>query len=274
MLWLVLALSATCGSAYRAVLASCEREIPGYVLNLDRRADRLKKLGQTLAEQAPWLAAATCRVAGVDGRRMTEETTVPPALIQAEVLHSAVTNTAITIGGPLTKGATALIFGHGLMWEHFLQQDFEVGIFMEDDVTEVHPGLEKFLCDLVDRSDWDVVQLQYGDGTLVKEQDLTLEHRSGWNTGMYLLTKSAARQLLQRQFPIGHFCSSQIDDPGCPIRSLRNFVSQPAAAMQTGSRADSDVQILGAFLQTAKLRDCPSLAVSKMHRPELHSPFA
>ena len=31
MLWLVLALSATCGSAYRAVLASCEREIPGYV---------------------------------------------------------------------------------------------------------------------------------------------------------------------------------------------------------------------------------------------------
>lgn len=51
--------------------------------------DTLRKLGQTLAEQAPWLAAATCRVAGVDGRRMTEETTVPPALIQvgAEGCH-------------------------------------------------------------------------------------------------------------------------------------------------------------------------------------------
>ena len=36
--------------------------------------------------------------------------------------------------------ATALIFGHGLMWEHFLQQDFEVGIFMEDDVTEAQDG--------------------------------------------------------------------------------------------------------------------------------------
>ena len=51
---------------------------------------------------------------------------------------------------------------------------------------QVHPGLEKFLCDLVDRSDWDVVQLQYGDGTLVKDS-------GDWGHGFWARTGPGCR---------------------------------------------------------------------------------
>eukprot|EP00439_Symbiodinium_sp_Y106_P063774 s375_g9.t3 len=251
--------------------------IPAFVLNLDRRADRLQNISRALHQQAPWLFPRTCRVSAPNGRAFGEhlkESLVPEWLWRLALERDR--KQMATLGGPLTKGAVALIVGHARMWEHLVQSKAPWGIFMEDDLMFFHPGLEALFGHLGNSQlpapgkDWDYLQIQGGDCPQQSRPPLHILAGTGYNTGMYILTIEAAKRAIQAHFPM---VNEQLDNPENFLRSqCRGHRVCPAAAQQHGSLVDSDVQIppKAAILnEEPVIPDCPMLTKSEMLQRKL-----
>lgn len=262
----------------------CEEltKLPVFVLNLQRRSDRLSKLSHFLSKKAPWLLQRSCRVEAPDGSRLNESGDVlglaTEAMAQAAIERSHSGTQSLLLY--MTQGALALIFGHGRIWEHILQQDFPYAIVMEDDISELHPGLGSFLCDAMKGNvSWDLIQLQHWrpgkenrglESQFQPSKPLELKPGTGYNTGMYMITKEAASKMLDYQFPLGFAGKTlQIDHDNSPLRSkLKGFHSEGRAASQ--SSEDTDVQIVSLLQANETLiKDCPPLDPSQMKLAEL-----
>jgi len=263
----------------------CEvlKDMPSLVLSLDRRSDRLRRISRVLAESLP--SIRTCRVRAIDAKDWTNTTLLNSQLVQDRTWQKTLANHEATKGVALTKGAVALTFGHALMWEHLLSQSFPFGLLMEDDVDQIHPELESFLCELATNAtapdwepEWDLIQLQYENhGVWTPQKPLQLKTgKHKYCMGMYLLTRAGAEILLEKQFPMGEYCDLQLDSKHCPVDSaIRGYYTKPVAATQPGSAVDTDVQQSGAsLLATTVLPDCPPLAEELLRRPELLHPTA
>ena len=133
---------------------------------------------------------------------------------------------------------------------------------------------------------WELIQLQHfipdpGSSDSLESQfmpskPLELKPGTGYNTGMYLITKEAASKVLDYQFPLGEGGRIvQFDDKWMPLRSrLKAFHTHGAAASQKGSYSgDSDVQMpipsLAQSRDESLIEDCPPLNESEMKLPEL-----
>ena len=267
--------------AARSVVDVDLSSIPAFVLNLDRRTDRLGNFSQMLYKQAPWLQKMTCRVAAPDGNSFGDH--LKESLIQRPFWQSAIfrdQNQINTLGGPLTKGGVALTMGHAIMWEHLLQTQAPWGIFMEDDLMYVHPDLGSLLQKLGDSlpapgQDWDFLQLQGGEclsSSFLHPMHIVIG--TGYNLGMYILTREGAQNAIEAVFPM---MGGQLDNPEGFLRSqCRAHQVCPVPAAQGGALKDTDVQILSSkkveFLQEALIPDCPFLDVGQMRKPDLISP--
>ncbi|CAE7519715.1 colgalt1 [Symbiodinium pilosum] len=254
--------------------------IPAFVLNLDRRTDRLANFSQTLYEQAPWLQKITCRVAAPDGKAFGDhlkESLIPRPFWQSAAFRDQ--NEIHTFGGTLTKGGVALTIGHAIMWEHLLQTQVPWGIFMEDDLMYVHPDLGSLLQKLGNSlpapgHDWDFLQIQGGEcPSSSLSTPLHIVNRAGYNTGMYILTREGAQNAIEAVFPM---MSGQLDNPEGFLRSrCRPHQVCPVPAMQRGPLKDTDVQIISKpvkLLEEPLIPDCPLLEVGQMLKPDLISP--
>eukprot|EP00747_Dinoflagellata_sp_TGD_P162348 gnl/TRDRNA2_/TRDRNA2_179837_c0_seq1.p1 gnl/TRDRNA2_/TRDRNA2_179837_c0~~gnl/TRDRNA2_/TRDRNA2_179837_c0_seq1.p1 ORF type:complete len:379 (-),score=68.68 gnl/TRDRNA2_/TRDRNA2_179837_c0_seq1:45-1067(-) len=258
--------------------------VRAFVMNLDRRKDRMEKLERVFSEQAPWMTKLTCRVSAPDGNAFPDR--LNPRLI-AEDAWAAVRNRTDhrvhTKGRRLTKGAVGLMMGHARVWEQVVHSNASWGLVMEDDITKLHKGLDDFLCGLLpkeaeaarsDSQTWEYLQLQ---GSEMKVRDIPLkviEGTSG-NTGMYLITRDAAVKALNAVFPVTRR-TAQLDAHRSFLRKgLRAYRTKHGAAEQTGSTTDSDVQIL---LQTGsishdladhQIADCDPVPEGSMVLPAL-----
>ena len=227
--------------------------IPAFVLNLERRKDRLGNFSRVLYEQAPWLHKITCRVAAHDGKAFGDR--LKKSLIPDTVWQSAVSRDKYqnrTVGGSLTKGGVALIMGHAIMWEHLLQTQAPWGIFMEDDLTYIHPDLGSLLEKLgkslpAPGHDWDRLQIQ-GEGQGLDcpnyslQAPLHIRNGSGPTSGMYIITREAARSALEAYFPMQ---GGQLDNTHSFLRSqCRGHHICPIPARQPGSYKDTSTAVV------------------------------
>ena len=237
--------------------------IPAFVLNLERRKDRLGNFSWVLYEQAPWLHKITCRVAAHDGKAFGDR--LKESLILDAVWKSAVSRDKHqnrTVGFVLTKGAVALTMGHAIMWEHLLQTQAPWGIFMEDDLTYIHPDLGSLLEKLgkslpAPGHDWDLLQIQ-GEACPNSSLPLHIRNGTGYTAGMYIITREGARRALESHFPMH---GGQLDNAdGFLRKQCRGHHVCPIPVRQLGSRKDTDVQILtkaANFLEEPLIPDCP-----------------
>ena len=244
--------------------------IPAFVLNLERRKDRLGNFSRVLYEQAPWLHKITCRVAAHDGKAFGDrlkESLIPDTIWQSAVSRDKYQNR--TVGGSLTKGGVALIMGHAIMWEHLLQTQAPWGIFMEDDLTYIHPDLGSLLEKLgkslpAPGHDWDRLQIQ-GEGQGLDcpnyslQAPLHIRNGSGPTSGMYIITREAARSALEAYFPIQ---GGQLDNTHSFLRSqCRGHHICPIPARQPGSYKDtryrgSSLFLFFVFISGAPYQNC------------------
>ncbi|CAE7949216.1 unnamed protein product [Symbiodinium sp. KB8] len=240
------------------------------------------RVEEKLRRRAPWLFQRTCRVSAPNGLAFGEH--LKESLVPEWIWHLALERDRQhmpTLGGPLTKGAVALIVGHARMWEHLLRSKAPWGIFMEDDLMFFHPGLETLFGQLGNSQlpapgkDWDYLQIQGGDCPQQSRPPLHILAGTGYNTGMYILTIEAAKRAIQAHFPM---VNEQLDNPENFLRSqCRGHRVCPAAAQQHGSLVDSDVQIppkAAIFKEEPVIPDCPVLAKGEMLLPDLLDPEA
>mmetsp|Transcript_57490 Transcript_57490/g.168328 ORF Transcript_57490/g.168328 Transcript_57490/m.168328 type:complete len:312 (+) Transcript_57490:50-985(+) len=274
--WTVAALKFQSG--FRESESSCpELEgMPVYVLNLDRRRERLQRQIDVIESEAPWLMSHTCRIAAPDGSRMTR---AHPRLVNKDAWLAAAEraqNHTRVSPHELTPGSIALIIGHGLIWEHIRQQNFSFGIVIEDDITHFHPFLERFLCKLAQKPiDWDYLQIQRGRKTF-DMLPLRKVSDTGPNTGMYAITRETAARALEYHFPIRKL-QQQLDSPEEFLRKkTRAFSVFPPGASQRSSKIETDTQLYRMMERSTRttrttMRNCSKLADKDMLLPALLS---
>eukprot|EP00930_Biecheleria_cincta_P002344 TRINITY_DN103356_c0_g1_i1.p1 TRINITY_DN103356_c0_g1~~TRINITY_DN103356_c0_g1_i1.p1 ORF type:complete len:361 (+),score=55.01 TRINITY_DN103356_c0_g1_i1:121-1083(+) len=252
----------------------CEelRGLPVFVLNLDRRTDRLAKFTDVLQREAPWLLRQTCRVSAPDGNAMKEA----PSLVEAAAWTKAkerVEKNIKTLGGDLTPGSAALILGHALCWEHIRQHNnFSFGIVFEDDITHLHPDIGELLCrelHMTEKRGWDYLQISHGD---VRDSDeLAVVEGSDYTTAMYAISQDAAGQALKSYLPVRSH-QQQLDSPNQFLRTSKAFKVMPSGASQVGSSSDTDTQIpegSASLMESTEIPDCAPLDSARMLQPGL-----
>jgi glycosyl transferase family 25 len=159
-----------------------------YVINLDRRKDRL----EFMLKQAEARSFTFERIAAVDG-------TAPDLLARAENLRPGFQ------GMQISSTELACFESHRKAWEAFLETGESYGLIMEDDVV-VSPEFADFLNDSWIPEDADFVRLE----TFLRLTNFDLRpvsvtagrrlHRlrsSIWGAGAYVLSRQVAERLLE-----------------------------------------------------------------------------
>lgn len=225
--------------------------LPAFVINLDRRPDRLERIGEHLAERGVTFE----RIAACDARSVAEE-----QIARVVATHGPL--------GQLGQGDRACTVSHTLAWEQFLKSSASHGLFLEDDIY-----LAGDLMQIVANADWiptetHAVKLEkYGDGA----SRLLLGPKIGQTPsgralhpmcsrhvggGAYILSRAGARAALdwrgRIRVPVDHFL---FNDTVSPLRRmLRPAIVVPAMATQRAYDYNSDIAALGKAVRPRGLR--------------------
>jgi hypothetical protein len=210
-----------------------------FVLNLDRRQDRLASLSERLVEKAPWICRRICRVSAVDGSALPDE--LDTRYVSPEEWNLAKKRTLERkLGNPgknLTKGGVGLNLGHALMWEAMLARNLDFAIFMEDDIDIfVNGTILNHTINGFPAANVEYGQMEAGNGFPRSEtgewQDGVVSH-----LGLYALTREGARRALEGSFPMTY----QLDWDSAFLRS--NLTGKNAIIGVQAKGGPSDVQI-------------------------------
>lgn len=217
-------------------------QIPVYVINLDRRPDRLARIAAHLEDRGvTFMRQSACDAASV-----------PEGEI-AKIIHAH---------GPLGQlglGDRACTISHTLAWQAFLETDARHALFLEDDIF-----LSQDLAATLTSDDWippscHAVKLEkFNAGTsrllLAPEigqtptgralHPMRSRHVGG---GAYILSREGARLALSHRgryrVPIDHFL---FNDTVSPIRrAIAPAIVVPAMATQRAYAYESDIAPLG-----------------------------
>ena len=246
-----------------------ESPYPFVMVNLDRRIDRLQKMETTLPQ---WVCAKTCRVSATDKNHFPR-----PHYISEEAWSNA---SARAKGRKkkvspkkssflLTPGAIALIESSRRVWEQIIFENATT-IIVEDDIQVDNPQqLKDALSILHERTDWEMVFLQWSGGWWSKgRRSPRMVQGCMKNTGMYALTPAAALKLRDALEKGTWNASIQLDGGYHGYRGIfrsvlgeeKIFHFQPAVAFQhntTGANS-SDIQIIHTGSSTCKINACES----------------
>eukprot|EP00931_Biecheleriopsis_adriatica_P098709 TRINITY_DN7278_c0_g1_i1.p1 TRINITY_DN7278_c0_g1~~TRINITY_DN7278_c0_g1_i1.p1 ORF type:complete len:679 (+),score=92.26 TRINITY_DN7278_c0_g1_i1:118-2154(+) len=255
--------------------------VPIYILNLNRRADRLGNLNKLL--NGTWLGQQACRVPAVDAHDFGSR--LDSSLVR-EDLWSAVRQAPGKIvdeqgSGRLvetsvlqTPGSIALRMGHALMWEHALQQNASFAVLMEDNVNWLHPKFNEVMCDIARGQEptngWELIQLQTysGQDAFATNQPEVLKS-TDYDLGMYVISREAASKALRKAFPVDTH-SLRLDVPQGILRgSLEGYRVHPPVANAPNSKYGTDVQDLKLMQPVNPIPDCQALDATAMLYPQL-----
>lgn len=214
-----------------------------YVINLDRRADRLSRMRRALATQ-PQLCQSACRLEAVDGQQLSYP---GPRVISAHVWAKAEERSSqpkeLVLGGHQTRGSVALQMSHAEAWQHLADSGDPWAFIMEDDAVHFRDNAGDALCKLASGKlgfHWDWVKLS-NMHDLDSEAPPRLVPGSDYGTAMYAIKRSAAIKLLEGNFPMQDL---QLDSKRSFMRhKLKTKVMEPGVVWAPRSTVDTDVQI-------------------------------
>jgi len=267
-------------SAGNAHARRCEKlaSVPVYVLNLDRRPDRLATISRTFNESAsPWLYQQACRVSALDGHALGHRANSD--VITQDALDASFHARS---GGMLSGPIVSVTIGHARAWEYVARQSSPWAIVMEDDIWWLHPGLDDFLCTFEEKlrdEKWKKINIEPCGPP---DQDhpagvdpLQLVKNYSWSMSMYIISKEAAREAVEHTFPIDR-THRVIDHPvAVQKRGWWNyeFYTNPRGALQKGRLHDTDISMKPTGdLNGHPIKDCAALEPANMIRPGLLQP--
>lgn len=175
-----------------------------YIINLDRSKDRYKNIEPLIKKlQLPYQ-----RFEAVDGSQLTKEyldTIVDFKAYQKYMGHMP------------RNGTIGCSLSHIRLWEEFLKTDYEYAFIFEDDVCFNPEQLKCVMEDVIKHHQlWDICSFELlHKGLPVSIKSLVTGYRLSTylveitHTGCYIISRKAARQLLERalpiQIPIDHY---------------------------------------------------------------------
>ena len=180
------------------------KQCPTYVINLDRRQDRLK----TFQEKYSNIFSGFLRVSAIDGK--TQDFTKYLKLFDISKKSNRIKNPYKN--HQFKKGVLGCSLSHYLLWTLMTQQENEsemsYKLVLEDDIELCDNFIEKYneLLKVLDKDDkWDVVYLGFTDykntnDTMINNQLIKFskdKRLHGGGTFAYLIRKRGARKLVE-----------------------------------------------------------------------------
>jgi len=199
----------------------------------------------------------------VDGMELSGNKNVREVLVQNGYVSMA--NLKQSLKEPLavswwdlSPGAIGCYISHAKVWEQIVDRNLDYGLIFEDDMRHFGADFEKIVRNHTlenkkrDENAGDIVYLQHCDssadwdrGSPTPPEEESILHELDSDlivpcTAGYLISNSAARQLLYNAFPI----KVQLDRAmaGSAIEGLRRLRYEPALAQVGNVSASSDVQ--------------------------------
>ncbi len=225
--------------------------IPIYVINLDRRPDRLQRIAKHLTDRG----VRFFRQSGCDARSVPEDDI---ARVVAE--HGPL--------GQLGLGDRACTISHTMAWQAFLETDAEHALFLEDDIylaEDLAPCLE--VADWIPHGTHAVKLEKFNEGysrllmapptaQTPSGRDLRPMRSRHVGGGAYILSRHGAELALAHRgrfrVPVDHFL---FNDTVSPIRrQLNAAMVVPAMATQRAYEYNSDIAPLGKAIRPKGLK--------------------
>jgi hypothetical protein len=237
-------------SAVDAAYSACPALRNGkfYVLNLQRRPDRLHKLRETMLRDAPWLCQLSCRVVAPDP---AEEGQPDKHLVDESIWQAVQSlNTSRRIfGGSLTKGGVGCYLGYVKAMHQLQKSDGHWGMIIEDDTDAFTANFANYMCNAFDDSStprgWDLLKTQ-SCGTSVPRTNVqpSLSNGFGRCTGSFLFTKESSSEIVKQMIPIQS--NSQADDRLSSLSGIKSMsMDPPMTSAPLSEYGDTDVQQFG-----------------------------
>lgn len=180
------------------------KDFPTYVVNLDRREDRLK----TFQEKYNNIFSGFLRVSAIDGRTYDFDKFIN--LFDINKYSSKIKNPYKN--HQYKKGVLGCSLSHYLLWVNIVQQerynDLSYSLILEDDIELCDDFVQKYneLLKVLDKDDkWDVVYLGFTDykdtnDTTINDKLIKFsgdKRLHGGGTFAYIVRKRGARKLIQ-----------------------------------------------------------------------------
>jgi len=226
-----------------------------FVINLERRPDRLASFSNTLREQQPWILQKLHNVTGVDGRMLRGNATFQEKLVQTGRISREHLEGALSGGNlwpALTPGAVGLFLSHAEVWKQIAESNLDYGVVFEDDLAYFTADFEdKVRSGILENASFqdDFVYLQEcskasawpRSGSLEASYTVLEAEQVVPCTAAYIVSKKAAGLLLTNAFPM----STQLDHAlsGAVVSGLRRASYIPSLAQVGNHSLVSDVQL-------------------------------
>lgn len=187
---------------------SSQKIIPSlYLINLDKRTDRLDYFKHHVAPKSKFIQNNCIRCSGIDGSQLSEKQLFS---IVSEKGKELMLNNPKSRGLYLTKGAIGL----ALTYKYLLEACDNVTIIMEDDIDIVDnfdDELNKAIVKLP--IDWDILYLGWCDSPNIKIQPINdgINYLSGQVNGTHgwIINPNSAKKLLS-VFPLTYQIDTEI----------------------------------------------------------------
>lgn len=236
-----------------------------FVMNLDSDRDRIEGFFDAVSQQEPWMLDVLNRVPAVDGRDFISKELDRHRLVRDNYISAADLQQALdNIDGAgswdqLSPGALGLYLSHAIVWKDIVDKKLSFGLVFEDDLRYFGAGFEPAVRQILeskpaqpipdlayfqhceDSAAWAPGFPQGPPGTSVARE--VMEDEIVPCTSAYLLSQRAAKQLLEKAFPI----SMQLDRAlstavNNATRGLRRLIFEPALAQVGPESYKSTVQ--------------------------------
>lgn len=193
-----------------------------YIINLDRAPERMHRISELLQSYS----ANFVRHPATDGAHFTKD-------------EIALYRSKRTQGKPLTTGEIACSESHLSIYRQIIASSDDYAVVMEDDLH-----LSKDAGDFINSTDWiprgaEIIKLETVDEpTLISTRTITTKNNrelgqlyyKHWGSGAYVISKSAARKMLDQYIPGSTPIDDYLFDPSVTRFSLWQL--QPAIAVQ------------------------------------------
>eukprot|EP00434_Breviolum_minutum_P008147 symbB.v1.2.007183.t1/scaffold436.1/size343649/15 len=212
-----------------------------YVINLERRPDRMNRLQQLLSSTNPTLLEHLERIDAVDGRNTSLDSDEAAKVVEASALTRAKRakrlglysivhdsdNSLVNFDDHFTEGAIACAMSHHKALTQVAEHpSANWGLILEDDVSLVVPQVHREVSTILKQlpPDWTAVFLgyhnKYGcphpravnaterwEAAACEKEPIFEIFDHSWGLYAWMVKKDAAKSLIENLFPIG----SQVD---------------------------------------------------------------
>lgn len=213
-----------------------------YVINLDRRVDRLEKFMKTY-EESDMKSTELYKISAVDGSEI-DISNIPLSEIAKSELKQIETTGFRSKHYQLTRGAIGCYLSHVKIWRDIIEKNYRHGLIFEDDVNlpkNINEKITKSMKDVPE--DWDIILFGFHCKDCINKKNYRKVNRFIL-LHCYAISNNCIKKILKTKslFPITQQIDSYLSELSEDVLNI--YTVKNPIIHQNGSSTDIQVGII------------------------------